>query len=106
MTFSVTWAASKNRNTIQLTEVTAVGSVVLQPGDYVVEWNGVGPVVQVTFSQGKETIARVAATLETVKNPFDSVITQAQQVGARSLIAIDTRSLTLHFTSPTAASGQ
>jgi hypothetical protein len=54
MTFSLAGAASKNRSSIQLTEPTAVGSVLLQPGDYTVQWNGAGPDVQVTFLHGKD----------------------------------------------------
>ncbi|HVO61393.1 MAG TPA: hypothetical protein VMT53_10690 [Terriglobales bacterium] len=104
--FSVAGAASKNRNTIQVTEPTVVGSVVLEPGAYTVEWNGTGAATQVTFFHGKDTVATVPATLETAKNPYDSVTTQVQPSGPRSLIEIDTRSLTLHFGAASTASGQ
>ena len=107
---SVAVAAPRNRTTIHLWEPTTVGSVVLQPGQYTVAWDvvwdGAGPDAKVSFSQGKETITTVPATLEAVQNPHNSFTTRSQESGAPLLIEIDTTTLALHFEPGDVSSGQ
>jgi hypothetical protein len=40
----------------------------LKPGSHKVEWQGSGPVVQVSFEQNGKTLVTVPATLKTAKN--------------------------------------
>jgi len=54
-----------------LIEPVIVDSATLQPDENIVEWNGPGPGVEVSFSQGKIAIVRVPATLVAVQNPRD-----------------------------------
>ena len=103
---SVAVAAPRNKTTIHFWEPTTVGSVVLQPGQYTVVWDGAGPDVKVSFSQGKETITTVPATLEAAENPFTSFTTRPQESGVPLLIEIDRPTLALHFEPGNVSSGQ
>lgn len=90
--------ASPNKTTINFVEATIVGSVILQPGEYTIEWNEPGPDVQVSFSQGNKIIAVVPATLQAVRNRVTlSLVYHTEESGARSLVEIETNRATLHF---------
>ena len=91
--------AAPNKPVINLVEPTLVGNVILQPGEYRIEWSGPGPDVQVSFSQGNKTIAVVPATLQAVHNRVNlSLMYHTEESGARSLVEIETNRATLHFT--------
>ena len=96
---SVGVTAAPNKATIGLVEPTNVGSVILQPGEYTVEWSGPGTDVQVSFSRGDKTIATVPATLQVAHNRINlSVTYHTEESGSRSLVEIETNHATLHFT--------
>jgi hypothetical protein len=106
MAVSVAVGAPKNKKTINIGEVTHVGSVTLQPGDYTIEWNGIGPDVQVSFSRGKNTVVTVPATLESAQNPNEIACAyHTEESGARSLVAIETNHATLRFNTTDVAGG-
>jgi hypothetical protein len=91
-------AAASSKTAINLVEPTIVGNIVLQSGEYRIEWNGPGPEVQVSFSQGNKIIAVVPATVQAVRNPVVlSLMYHTEQSGARSLVEIDTNHATLRF---------
>jgi hypothetical protein len=91
--------AAPNKTTIDLVETTIVGNVILQPGEYRIEWNEPGPDVQVSFSQGNKTIAVVPATLQAVHNRGNlSLMYHTEESGARSLVEIETTHAILRFT--------
>ena len=103
---SVGVAAAPNKTTINLVEPTIVGSVILRPGEYTVEWSGPGPDVQVSFSQGNKTIATVSATLQAAHNRITlSLMYHTEESGARSLVEIETNREMLHFTTTDVADG-
>ena len=96
---SVGVTAAPNKTTINLVEPTNVGSVILQPGEYTVEWSGPGTDVQVSFARGDKTIATVPATLQAAHNRINlSVTYHTEESGSRSLVEIETNRATLHFT--------
>ena len=83
---SVPMVAAPNKKTIQLTDPTLVGNVTLRPGDYTIEWTVPGPDVQVSFSQGQNTLVTVPATLDRVRSQYDlSVTCRTEDSGACSL---------------------
>lgn len=99
MALSVAVGAPKNKKTINLTDPTRVGTVVLQPGDYTIEWTGTGSDVQVSFSHGKNTLVTVPATLEPAQNRIDLTYAYATEPsGVHSLSKIELKNSTLHFT--------
>lgn len=59
------WAGEGGKATIQLYQPTTVGSTELAPGEYKISWQGTGPQVDVTFSQGKKAL--VTAPAQVVK---------------------------------------
>jgi len=98
--------AAPNKTVINLVEPTIVGSVILQPGEYRIEWNGPGPDVQVSFSQGNKTIAVIPATLQALRKRVSlSLMYHTEESGARSLVEIETNREMLHFTTTDVADG-
>ncbi len=66
LTFSLLLAASAiagntNKGTLQLTDTVTVGGKQLPAGKYRVEWAGSGATVEVSISDGRETLAKVPA---------------------------------------------
>jgi len=58
-----TGAFAANKATITLQHSATVNGTALKPGAYKFEWDGSGPNVEVTISQGKKLIAKVPAKL-------------------------------------------
>lgn len=98
--------AAPNKMTINLVEPTIIGSVILQAGEYTIEWNGPGPDVQVSFSRGNKTIAVVPATLQALRNRVNlSLMYHTEESGTRSLVAIEANRATLLFTTADVGDG-
>jgi hypothetical protein len=99
-------AAASSKTAINLVEPTIVGSVILPSGEYKIEWNGPGPEVQVSFTQGSKTVAVVPATVQAVRNPVNlSLMYHTEQSGTRSLVEIETNHAILRFTTADFADG-
>jgi hypothetical protein len=83
-------AGEANKTTLTLPEKVNVEGKTLNPGSYKVEWSGTGNNVQVTISQGKETVAtfQAQATEEQGKNAASAYGSTNQPDGSRSLTAI------------------
>ena len=83
-------AGDSNKASIQLYEKVNVEGKALNPGKYTITWDGSGPNVQVTVTQGKQTVATFAAHLteQTTRNPEDAYGSSADTNGSRSLTAI------------------
>ncbi len=87
---SAALAGDSNKASIQLYEKVNVEGKALNPGKYTISWDGSGPNVQVTVSQGKQTVATFAAhvTEQTTRNTEDAYGSSADTNGSRSLTAI------------------
>jgi hypothetical protein len=83
-------AGDSNKASIQLYEKVNVEGKALNPGKYTITWDGSGPNVQVTVSQGKQTVATFAAHLteQTTRNTEDAYGSSADTNGSRTLTAI------------------
>jgi hypothetical protein len=55
------FAGNTNKGTLQLTDTVTVGGKQLPAGKYRVEWAGSGATVEVSISDGRETLAKVPA---------------------------------------------
>ncbi len=75
---------------INLTTPVMVNGTQLAPGTYKVNYTGSGPDVQVSFLQGKRTVATAPAHLEDRANkaPYDAAIRQANGSGPETLTQI------------------
>ena len=91
------FAASKK--SINVAEPVKVGNTVLQPGDYVVTWDGNGPSVQVTFKQNNKTVVTAPASVEKQTNAYDGALDlkSAEGTNAKTLHAIDFKNMALIF---------
>jgi hypothetical protein len=56
-------AGNTNKGTVNVGQTVTVGGKQLAPGKYQVEWAGSGSNVELTISDGKETIAKVPAQI-------------------------------------------
>jgi hypothetical protein len=88
---------SETKKSITLGEPALVGSTTLKPGDYKVEWTGVGPNVTVNFVQGKNVIASAPATLQTKNSNTTSIFMKDEGNGNKSVTEIDWSHTALMF---------
>ena len=56
-------AGNTNKGTLKVSETVSVGGKQLRAGQYQVEWAGSGPDVELTISDGRETVAKVPAQI-------------------------------------------
>ena len=95
LTLSLLFAASAiagntNKGTLQVFETVAVGGKQLPAGKYRVEWAGSGPSVELSISDGRETVAKVPAQILPLKKaePQSGYSTSADQSGNKALTEI------------------
>jgi len=71
------FAQEKSHHSVDISDTVKIGNTQLKPGDYKVEWQGMGPNVQVSFLQYGKTIATAPATLQTNDNQVtqDDIVT-------------------------------
>jgi hypothetical protein len=83
-------AGDSNKGSLQIYEKVNVEGKALNPGKYTITWDGSGPNVQVTVSQGKQTVATFAAHLteQATRNTEDAYGSSADTDGSRTLTAI------------------
>jgi hypothetical protein len=80
-----------NSHLVDISRAVQVGSTQLKPGSYKVEWQGAGPLVQVSFQQNGKTVVTVPATLKTADNEAtqDAVLTNKANGDISTLKEID-----------------
>jgi hypothetical protein len=61
-------AFAQEKAKLSLAENVTVQGKTLKPGNYKLEWEGSGPIVQVSIIKGRDTIATVPATVVTEKD--------------------------------------
>lgn len=87
---SLAFAGESNKITLQLYDKVSVQGKAINPGRYTVAWEGSGPTVQVTISQGKETVATFQAHLaeQATRNNGDAYGSASEADGTRALTSI------------------
>jgi hypothetical protein len=85
---SSAFAATKAN--LQLASAVTVNGNQLKPGDYKVTWEGSGPNVELSITQGKNVVAKVPAHVVELKTeaPQDAAITQKNGNGPDTLTAV------------------
>jgi hypothetical protein len=83
--------ARDNKHSVDIIDAVQVGSTQLKPGNYKVEWQGTGPVVQVSFQHNGETVVTLPATLKTNDDQVtqDSIETRGSSADEKVLEEID-----------------
>jgi hypothetical protein len=79
--------ARDNAHSVEISDVVQIGDTKLEPGYYKVEWQGAGPVVQVSFQQKGKTVVTVPGTLETNDDQVtqDAIVIEATSGNASIL---------------------
>jgi len=83
--------ARGNAHSLEIHDVVQVSGTQLKSGIYKVEWQGSGPVVQVSFQQNGKTVVTVPATLKTNDDQVtqDAIMTEATSGDPSTLKEID-----------------
>ncbi len=71
-----TFARDKNEGDLSLSNPVQVGSTLLKPGDYKVEWHGTGPTVNVDFLRDHKTVATTSAKVVAYTSGPDAFVTE------------------------------
>jgi hypothetical protein len=89
--FPLAALARGNSHSVDISSVVQIGTTQLQPGNYKVEWQGSGPVVQVSFQRNGKTLVTVPATLKTADNQVtqDAVMIGQESADISTLKEID-----------------
>jgi hypothetical protein len=85
------YAARDKAHSVEILDAMQIGTTELKPGNYKVEWQGAGPVVQVSFQQNGKTVFTVPGTLKTNDDQVtqDAIVTKATGAGMSMLDEID-----------------
>jgi hypothetical protein len=70
---TISMAATKTEESVSISKPAKIGDSQLQPGNYKVVWDGAGPNVQVSFLQGKKTVATIPAKLVERASNYNSI---------------------------------
>jgi hypothetical protein len=95
LTFSLLLAATAiagntNKGTLQVDETVTVGGKPLPAGRYQVEWTGTGPAVDLSISNGRDTVAKLPAQVLPMKKAYaqSGYSTNTDQAGNKALTEI------------------
>ena len=92
-------AGNSNKGTLNVDETVTVGGKPLPAGKYQVEWAGAGPSVEVSISDGRETVAKVPARILplTKAEAGSGYSTDTDQAGNKALTGIFFRGKKYHL---------
>jgi hypothetical protein len=85
------FAGSKTSHSVNIGDPVTVGSTHLKAGNYRLEWDGMGPTVQVNFMRDGKTVATLPATfkMDNPKVTQDEVLTDHSGSHSSKLVEID-----------------
>ena len=75
---------------LQLNNPVTINGTTLKPGDYKVQWEGSGPNVEVSITQGKNVVAKVPAHVVELPTaaPNDAAVTTKNDNGPNTLAGL------------------
>jgi len=82
-----TSAFAANKGSLSVQEPVTINGTQLKPGDYKVQWDGNGPSVELSITQGKKVIAKVPAHIVNLEVPSqsDAAVVKNNGDGTKSL---------------------
>ena len=85
-----TSAFAANKGSLTVQEAVTVNGTRLAAGDYKVQWEGNGPNVELSITQGKKLLAKVPARMVNLDQPSvgDSAVVKNNDDGSRSLTEV------------------
>lgn len=89
--------AQKNSANVALDQSVTIAGTQLAPGQYKLIWEGNAPNVNVSFVEGKKTVATAPAKLVSNPTSKEAIETATQTDNTRVLQAVDLRNVTIRF---------
>lgn len=86
--FTVVAAADTNKGKVTFSDHVVVSGTQLEPGEYLVRWDGSGPGVQIRFLHDGEQVTSVTGKVVQQKNSQQSFTTDSGENGSRVLTQI------------------
>jgi hypothetical protein len=82
-----TSAFAANKGNLSVQEPVTINGTKLAAGDYKVQWEGTGPSVELSITQGKKVIAKVPARMVNLEQPSqtDAAVLRTGGDGTRAL---------------------
>jgi hypothetical protein len=82
-----TSAFAANKGSLSVQEPVTVNGTKLAPGDYKLAWDGTGPSVELSITQGKKVVAKVPARIVNLEQPSqsDAAVVRNNGDGTKSL---------------------
>jgi len=82
-----TSAFAINKGSLSIQEPVTVNGTKIAPGDYKVQWEGTGPNVELSITQGKKVVAKVPAHMVDLgaPSPSDAAVVKNNGDGVKSL---------------------
>jgi hypothetical protein len=102
---SLAFAGPKKSADVVLDQPVNVAGTQLTPGQYKLTWEGSGPEVTVSFTEGKKTVATVPAKLVTTRNDEEAIETANAAGNTAVLRAIDLKNVTIQFGNAASSAG-
>jgi hypothetical protein len=105
LTPALAFAGPKNSANVKLDQPVKVADTQLASGQYKVIWQGRGPDITVSFTEGKKTVATVPAKLVSNTNSEEAIETDTALSTMTVLKAIDLKHFTIQFENAAPAAG-
>jgi hypothetical protein len=88
LTLPLAVSAQDNKHSVDITDAVQIGSTQLTPGTYKLEWQGTGPVIQVSFQYRGKSVVTVPATLKTNDDQVtqNEIVTEAATAGGSTRV--------------------
>jgi hypothetical protein len=103
---AMAFAKPKDSANIDLNQPVTVAGTHLAPGQYKVTWEGAGPDVKVSFTEGKKTLATASAKLVSNTTDLDDAIETNTAADSTTLLrAIDLKHITIRFENAAPSAG-
>lgn len=84
------FASTANKANLELDNSVTLNGTTLKAGNYKVQWEGTGPNVELSITQGKHIVAKTSARLVDLPAPAvnDAAVTMKNDAGPNSLTGI------------------
>jgi len=85
-----TGAFAASKASLEIDDPVTLNGTTLKPGDYRVQWEGTGPKVEVSITQGRHLVAKTTARMVDLATPAanDAAVTIKNDNGPNSLAGI------------------
>ncbi|HTU43209.1 MAG TPA: hypothetical protein VMF10_15985 [Candidatus Aquilonibacter sp.] len=85
-----TTAFAATKASLELDDPVTLNGTTLKPGDYKVQWEGTGPNVELSITQGKHLVAKATAHMVDLPAPAanNAAVTMKSESGPNSLAGI------------------